>query len=575
MNRTIQFHFAENRDLLAADISNQFERWKQVRTQQEALWLEVRNFVFATDTRSTLGTAGMAWKNSTTRPKLTQIRDNLHANYIQALFPNRDWLQWEANSEDAADFEKARIITSYMLHKLEQSKFQEVIAEFLLDWIDYGNCFGEVVYENSPEYQGPRVVRTSPYDIVMDPTASSFHNTPKITRRLYHLGDLLMNAEDYPSLGYQGEVLERIKQDRSDVITYGAGSKSGTIEEHINAAYSVDGYGSLMDYYKSNYVELLEFEGNIYDPRTQEVLRNRKITVVDRAYILRDEELKSRRHHVGWRSRPDNLWAMGPLDNLVGMQYRVDHLENCKADIFDKVANPVVKIRGSVTWNGWGPDSIAYVGDDGDIDLLHPDPRALQIDLQIRELEQAMEEYAGAPREAMGIRTPGEKTAFEVSSLQNAASRIFQTKIAYFEAMFLEPIIQDMFDLIIQNFSIRENIRVFSEDLGAVTFQDVTADDINIKGKFKPKAARHFAEQAKLVQELTNFLSIARADPGMAVHISGVRATQAFESILKLDNYGIVTPYVALSEQREAQSLAQQHEEGMMVDAMTPVEEEF
>ena len=26
---------------------------------------------------------------------LTQIRDNLHANYLDALFPNDDWMKWE------------------------------------------------------------------------------------------------------------------------------------------------------------------------------------------------------------------------------------------------------------------------------------------------------------------------------------------------------------------------------------------------------------------------------------------------------------------------------------------------
>ena len=48
---------------------------------------------------------------------------------------------------------------------------------------------------------------------------------------------------------------------------------------------------------------------------------------------------------AGWRPRPDNLYAMGPLDNLVGMQYRIDHLENLKSDVFDQIAYPILKIR--------------------------------------------------------------------------------------------------------------------------------------------------------------------------------------------------------------------------------------
>ena len=51
----------------------------------------MRNFLFATDTSKT-SVGGLPWKNSTTLPKLTQIRDNLHANYMSAVFPNDNWL---------------------------------------------------------------------------------------------------------------------------------------------------------------------------------------------------------------------------------------------------------------------------------------------------------------------------------------------------------------------------------------------------------------------------------------------------------------------------------------------------
>ena len=48
-----------------------------------------------------------------------------------------------------------------------------------------------------------------------------------------------------------------------------------------------------------------------------------------------------------------------------------------------------------------------------------------------------MEMLAGAHREAMGIRSAGEKTAFEVQSLMTAAGRNFQPKTAPFERLFL------------------------------------------------------------------------------------------------------------------------------------------
>jgi hypothetical protein len=92
-------------------------------------------------------------------------------------------------------------------------------------------------------------------------------------------------------------------------------------------------------------IELLEFEGDIYDMDTDQLLLGQKIIVVDRKFIGVSEPTKSwlgrsNKEHAGWRFRPDNLMAMGPLDNLVGMQYRVDHLENLKADVFDLIAIP-------------------------------------------------------------------------------------------------------------------------------------------------------------------------------------------------------------------------------------------
>src|SRR6185503_20996216 len=91
-----------------------------------------------------------------------------------------------------------------------------------------------------------------------------------------------------------------------------------------------------------------------------EYYRNHIITVVDRHKILNLKPSPSffgrpPIYHAGWRIRQDNLWAMGPLDNLVGMQYRIDHLENLKADLFDLTAFPPLKVTGYVEDFEWRP----------------------------------------------------------------------------------------------------------------------------------------------------------------------------------------------------------------------------
>src|SRR6185295_11671038 len=93
------------------------------------------------------------------------------------------------------------------------------------------------------------------------------------------------------------------------------------------------------------------------------------------------------------------------------------------------------------------PGARIYMEENADVEHLRPDATALQADLQINIIENTMEELAGAPRQAMGIRTPGEKTAFEVQTLDNAAGRLFQHKAEYFEDNFLEPLMNTMLEV--------------------------------------------------------------------------------------------------------------------------------
>src|SRR5690606_5105238 len=180
--------------------------------------------------------------------------------------------------------------------------------------------------------------------------------------------------------------------------------------------------GPYQNYLQSNYVELLTFYGDMYDKERDELLRNHMFVVMDRSKVIFKAPhpfplAEIPIWHSGWRVRQDNLWAMGPLDNLVGMQYRLDHIENMKADLYDLTTFPPVKIKGLVGEFDWGPMEKIFVDSDGDVELMTPQVNVVQIDLAIQRYEQLMEEMAGSPKEAMGFRTPGEKTAYEVQRL--------------------------------------------------------------------------------------------------------------------------------------------------------------
>lgn len=571
-------HFSDilSADKMAAEISQKFESFQSARAGWHNQMKELRNYLFATDTNTTTN-AALPWKNKTTLPKLTQIRDNLHANYMAALFPSSDWLEWEGDSREAERAQKRRSIIAYMMNKLRQSGFEAVVSKLVLDYIDYGNVFGDVKFSNethtNPDgetisvYRGPKLVRLSPYDHMFDLTAPTYNEASKITRYLVSYGTLASMVDDAgPDSEWASDLLEKLNKVRYQEFYSQPEVRKAT-------GFRMDGFSDLSTYLQSGMVELLEFEGDIYDEETKKYLHGYRIVVADRAFVALKEPNRSwfgrsSKHHIGWRSRSDNLMAMGPLDNLVGLQYRIDHLENLKADVFDQIATPVIYERGYIDDWKWGPGEKIQGDENSSVEVLRPDATALNADFQIAQIMNTMEELAGAPKQAMGIRTPGEKTAYEVQALENAAGRIFQTKIRQFESQFLEPVINEMFEVARRNMDTAEVIRVMDNDEGVAEFLTITKEDISAKGRLVPKGARHFAERANRVQTLNSFTSSAvYADEEVRQHISGLELAHTFAELLELDNGDLVRPFVRIAERTEQMKAQQAAEKEVMENA--------
>ena len=553
-------------DHLATGIATKWQTWNSLRQG----WLdekkELRNYIYATDT-STTSNARLPWSNSTTSPKLTQIFDNLKANYSATLFPNSKWMRWEALDNKSNTKLKRDSIQNYMSMKIKQSGFESTMDKCIDDFIQYGNVFATVEFvresttlesgEIIPGYTGPRVVRISPYDIVFDPTASSFKDTPKIIRSLVTLGQVQRELENGDEAMKQ--VFARSLANRGQVAS------SDSVEK--SEGYVADGFSSIQNYYESDYVELLTFYGDLYDPETGVLQRNRMVTIMDRAYVLKNEAVPSWLgsapvFHAGWRTRPDNLYAMGPLDNLVGLQYRIDHLENLKADVFDVIALPMTKVRGEVEDFKYGPGERIIMGEEGDVSFMAPDTTALNADFQIQNLQNIMEEMAGAPRQAMGIRTPGEKTAFEVQALQNSASRIFQHKSSQLERDFIEHILNAMLEAGRRNMISEEQVLANDSEGEDNFFITITKKDITASGSIRPMGARHFAERAQRVQNLNQMLQIKMGDPSIGTHMSGKEIARILA--YELGEASIFGENVAVAEGKETQSTAENAEADMM-----------
>ena len=576
--KVAQFENAINADTLAKNLAGLYNEWWTQRQPKEAEWRELRNYLFATDT-STTSNSKLPWKNKTTLPKLTQIRDNLHANYMDALFPNDDWMKWEGATLEDSHAAKRRAIEAYLKTKLKESNFRETVSRLVYDYIDYGNAFAEIQYVNEEHedpvtkevittYNGPKLVRISPFDMVFNPTAPSFDKSPKFTRYVKSVGELMIDMEERQELQYDKAAVDKALEVRNSLTQFRA--------EDINkaSAYVSEGFGTLQEYYQSGYVEILEFEGDFYDRVEKKLHKNKIITILDRAYILRNIDNPSyigrdSKHHVGWRKRTDNLYAMGPLDNLVGLQYRVDHLENLKADALDLTIHPPLKITGDVEPFEWGPEETIHIPEDGNVEMMPPNAAAFQVNNEIAVLLSIMEEMAGAPKEAMGIRSPGEKTAFEVQQLQTAASRIFQNKINQFEVEFIEPILNTMLETAKRNLDLPQLAKVMDDDYGVVDFLSITKEDLTARGKLRPIGARHYAMRAQLMQ---NMLGIFNSPVGQVIapHISAKKLANMIEEYMGFEKFDFMKDNAMLFEQAEMEKLKMQIQQDLQEAQAAP-----
>lgn len=365
------------------------EMWDQYNTERRAalsLGEEARRFVMSTDIDST-SAALLPHKNRTHQPKLTELSDTLQSRYFEAALSMAEFFRYDgADPESRA---KSRLVEAWVRTKLEQKKFRKTVGrELLVDYVIYGNCFAEIDYvreKNSAgleTYVGGNIRRISPLDIVFNNRARSFSEAVKIERSIKHVADIAELPKQFPESEFDESEIKKAIEMRHPAYT------DDWIEVIKERGINMDGYGSWDEYFKQDMAELLIYRGDVFNPVTGQTQRNRVVYVMDRTFVIRNAPSRAPQgsdglHHAGWRIRPDNLWAQGPLDNLVGMQYRIDHLENLKADAFDLVVQPPTLIKGEGVQEpeeGFAPGATYYAGVDEDVAMLSPDTGVLQAD---------------------------------------------------------------------------------------------------------------------------------------------------------------------------------------------------
>jgi hypothetical protein len=572
-------------DQLGEEVANLWMEWDSARQVVKDRWEETTQFMYATSTRETVNgnvggldfqgevtgdeeDEGNGFNHSTHIPKLTEIADNLSATYMRATMPHENFFTYHGRDQDAVKRTVRDRVEAYLKAKHRSNGIRNVYQRLVDDLVLYGNVFSEVDFVSkkvdgdvggesfSHAYVGPIVRRISPYDIVFNPLADDFESAPKIVRSIKTLGELHRDVEDSADGEYANDILNAAMNMRTEL------QQMNAEDFDKNSQLQYDGFGTPSQYFKSGYVEILNLYGDIYDKNEKRFYRNHVITVIDRKYVIRKKALntytgKPLIYHSGWRGRPDNLWAMGPLDNLVGMQYMVNHLENARADAFDQMLVPTRVEVGDVENDGVtagrpGGRYIIATGE-GSVSNLSPDTTVLNADFQIDRKMNEMERFAGLPSEQAGFRTPGEKTFGEVAMLDRHASKVFKNKIIQLEHM-LESILNAELEVAKANPDFNDLIDVLGED-GVVEFIEITRADLKSNGKLVPIGARYYDRRQQLVQNFQLLQQGLSQDPMAMQHLPSITVAKIYAELM--DMAEVVEPYARVGEEAQLARLQQ------------------
>ena len=122
-----------------------------------------------------------------------------------------------------------------------------------------------------------------------------------------------------------------------------------------------------------------------------------------------------------------------------------------------------------------------------------------------------------------------------------------------------------------RNMNFSDTIKVIDDATGISIFRSITKDDIIASGKIVPVGARHFAERARRIQNLTQLYQIKNSDPSVSVHLSGKEFARIVSE--ELGEPRLFGENIAVSEQLETQEKMQDAEAINQENLMMAAEE--
>lgn len=563
------------------------QRWTDLYGQRETQRQrdkEVIEYLHASSIKDTTNYKDHNLKGHTTNiPMLYKHKEVLVAMYMDMWFPNSNYMKWEQDrSMDEEQVKKGRTTAAYIQKKLKYVPNAKAMRQLAEDFVTYGRIaaltdFERVMKPNNvggmtAVYEGPIIHRLHPDSYVFDVTAADIRKTPKIIRHVYSMAEIVRMHEDGSKI-YTKEVVDKMFMRRSR-----NNQGSGWEQANKYANMAIQGYGDYNAYLQSGHVEILAFLGDLYDNSTNKLLRDQHILVLDRDEVVYRADMNTVTgdnffYHV-YEGFESTLGGIGPLHKVVGLQYAMNHVQNMKANALDLELQPPLKFQGGDATQPFGAGERFVLDIDEDVNPMNPGTQALQVNAEQGFIMSLYDQVTGVPSELSGIRTAGEKTAFEVDQILSGGQRIPTRKAAEAEQFFWEPLIRSMLEQAQDNMALSDYVKVINDSQGVETFVEVTKDSLVEASSIYPIGARGLAEEARSLREFHTITQNPIIAQLIQPHTSGKALVRKIEKSLNWEQSGVFRDYVQLAEQAELQDNATVASQKSQEHAVTPETEE-
>lgn len=546
--------------LLARDI---WEAWRyriHEREELEKTWDNIQHLI---QRRSVQETESNEHRSKVVVPILSMLSNSYQTLLMRILLPNEKFVKWVPANQDEDKEQIRKATRAYTRAKVTKRDVMGDTRRFSKDVVEKGNGFLKVDFiseyitgdDGIPNLVkgGPQLSSVPARNIVFDPRVSSFDDSWCIMRDYVHMGTIELMPETMPQYRQMSESLSQLKHVRNTLGTY---EDSQTRKE---LRIQEDGLTSYFDEVRNqkSKVEVLEFRGDIWDEKHQEMHKNVQIVVWDRSFVALKESLpladSKQVYHGHATLKSDILYASSPLENLEGMQRATDSLYNNSIDLVHFASDPPTKIRGQVEEFSFDPGEDIQLRNDGsDVTLFQVDLTAARLAADFINMnEQKMSAFSGITPELRGFRSPAEKTLGEFQGLTENATSPFFVMAEQIEIGAFEPAINDMIRLARMYGDSEDTLQYLSDVDEEAWLKINPKKDLGSAGKVRVFGARHARQRNKLLGDLVQYQQLFQAF-GTIKDIDRAKFNRMLESTLEVEDWGFIKQDAALySEAKE------------------------